>query len=61
MWETLNFNDIIAIEMGFNNSSDFNDHVLNVDISTDEKLKAFKTWQIKDGTKEGILKLPKSD
>jgi hypothetical protein len=45
-------------EMGFADEKEFNQLVAAVDISTREKMLAFKHWQYHDGTKEGLLKLP---
>ena len=42
---------------GFNNEEEFHSLVANVDLSSTEKLVAFQEWQIKDGSKEGLLKL----
>ena len=44
-------------EYGFDSVQEYHHLVANVDVSTSEKLAAFKTWQIHDGTKEGLLKL----
>lgn len=46
-----------AREMGFESEADLHRHVCRVDISTPEKLFAFRMWQHQDGTKAGILKL----
>ncbi len=43
--------------MGFESLQEFNKLVASVDLSTPEKLKAFKEWQDNDGSKTGLLKL----
>jgi len=49
--------DEMIKEYGFKNESEFYMLVSKVDVSTPEKLAAFKVWQAIDGTKTGILKL----
>ena len=48
-------------EMGFEDEWEFYKTVRLIDISTNEKLKAFKKWQLEDGSKEGLLKLIRKD
>lgn len=43
---------------GFDSLEEFNRMVSSVDLTTAENLKAFKDWQMNDGTKEGLEKLP---
>lgn len=50
--------DKIVKQMGFENLIEFNRLVSGVDISTPEKLENFKRWQVEDGTKVGLLRLP---
>lgn len=50
--------DTLAKEMGFESEQEFNKLVAEVDLSSPERIKAFRYWQIEDGTKEGLLKLP---
>ena len=54
-------NDQIAQSLGFSDAKEFSQMVSDVDMSTDEKISAFKKWQDEDGTKEGILMLMDSD
>ena len=49
--------DEIAKEKGFENEKEFSELVANVDITTPEKLAAFKFWQLRDGSKRGLLEL----
>ena len=44
-------------EKGFENEEEFSKLVANVDITTPEKLVAFKFWQLRDGSKGGLLEL----
>lgn len=53
----MKFEDIVK-ENGFIDVSEFNKLVAAVDISTAEKLDAYKHWQNNDCTKVGLLKLP---
>lgn len=48
----------ILKELGFDSQQDFNSRLVSVDVSTPEKMAAFRKWQNDDGTKEGLLKLP---
>jgi len=45
-------------QLGFTDLKEFNRLVVNVDLSTSEKVAAFKKWQMEDGSKEGLLELP---
>jgi hypothetical protein len=47
----------IIKQYGFESMEEFNRLVSNVDLSTPDKLNAFKTWQNEDGSKDGLLKL----
>ena len=47
----------IAREFGFEDAKEFNRLVASLDLSTGERLQAFKEWQHNDGTKAGLLKL----
>jgi len=49
--------DAAIRQNGFNNLEEFNDLICEVNMSTPEKLSAYKEWQYRDGTKEGLLKL----
>lgn len=49
--------DDVARVNGFENEVDLHRHVVRVDLSTPQKIAAFKTWQHDDGSKDGILKL----
>ena len=42
---------------GFESEREFHKLVSSVDLSSSQKIAAFKNWQNEDGTKEGILKL----
>ena len=44
-------------DYGFADEAEFHHLVANADISSPEKLAAFKLWQYEDGSKEGLLKL----
>lgn len=46
--------DEIAQALGFASAEEFHRMVANADISTPEKLAAFKAWQENDGTKAGL-------
>ena len=47
----------ILQELGFSDEKDFLSLVSGVDITTTEKITAFKNWQDNDGSKSGLLKL----
>lgn len=47
-------------ELGFDNINEFNKLVASADLSSPEKLDAFKLWKEKDGSKEGLLKLQRT-
>jgi hypothetical protein len=47
-----------ARELGFENEKEMHRLVASVDLSTPEKIAAFKKWQFEDGTKDGLIKLP---
>jgi len=42
---------------GFDSLKEFNKLVANLDLSSMDKIVAFKEWQNNDGTKKGLLKL----
>lgn len=44
-------------ELGFANEQELHTMVAHVDLSSAEKIAAFKRWQYEDGTKDGLLKL----
>lgn len=44
---------------GFDSCSEYHQLIASVDLSTSQKRADFKAWQWNDGTKEGLLKLPK--
>lgn len=44
-------------KMGFNSLEEFNKLVSSADLSTPEKIQAFTTWKLNDGTKSGLIKL----
>jgi hypothetical protein len=50
--------DAVVKTFGFDGEQDFHRMVATVDIASPEKLSAFRSWQEKDGTKAGLLKLP---
>jgi hypothetical protein len=52
----MNLNDF-AVSNGFKNADELMKMVSSIDLSTPDKIKAYKDWQEKDGTKEGLLKL----
>ncbi len=52
--------DELARKSGFESEKDFHATVASVDISTFQKYSAFKKWQDEDGTKEGLLKLDRT-
>ena len=43
--------------LGFTSKEEWYQLISNVDISTNDKLKAFEKWKNKDGSKYGLLKL----
>ena len=43
--------------LGFADEADFHRLVASADISTPEKMKAFRKWQEEDGSKAGLLAL----
>ncbi len=45
--------DKIAKLHGFSDAEDLHSHVSRADISTPEKMRAFKRWQKEDGSKKG--------
>jgi hypothetical protein len=45
--------------MGFENVNEMHRMIVGADLSTPEKMKAFKEWQENDGTKEGLEELLK--
>jgi hypothetical protein len=51
----------IVKQYGFESEEDFHSMVSKVDLSTNEKIAAFKKWQYHDGTKMGLYKLPTID
>ncbi len=51
-------NDTIAQALGFQNVAEFNRMVAAVDLSTPERLAAFRRWQDNDGSKDGLQQLP---
>ena len=52
----INMEELIK-KMGFESVGEFHRLVATTDISSPEKLEAFKRWQEGDGTKDGLLKL----
>lgn len=49
--------DEIAQALGFDSAAEFYNLIANADITTPEKLAAFKHWQTEDGTKDGLIKI----
>lgn len=47
----------VVRQKGFASENEFHELVAAVDLATPEKVRAFKKWQLEDGTKEGLLKL----
>ncbi|MCK5016353.1 MAG: hypothetical protein KAS32_04700 [Candidatus Peribacteraceae bacterium] len=47
----------IVKEYGFESAAEFHKMISAIDISTTDKLLAFRTWKETDGTKEGLSKL----
>src|ERR1044071_7653107 len=43
--------------LGFESEEEFHHLVSSADLSSPEKIAAFKRWQTEDGSKEGLLKL----
>ncbi len=54
----MRLSDVVK-QNGFANEEEFHRMVEQVDISSPSKLARFKEWQITDGTKKGLLKLPR--
>lgn len=50
----------IIKEYGFESQAEFSELINNVDLSSPEKVEAFRKWQIEDGTKENLLKIIKN-
>jgi hypothetical protein len=48
-----------AKQNGFKDLADRNRHIQALDLSSPEKLEAFRKWSTEDRTKAGILKLPR--
>lgn len=46
-----------VLKYGFNSLEEFNRLVANIDLTTLKKQELFKQWQLKDGSKKGLLKL----
>lgn len=55
-----NIDDFVK-KLGFESAKEFHSLMVNVDLSSPDKLKAFKDWKENDGSKEGLLKLPQRD
>ena len=53
--------DEIVKQYGFKSEEEFHSMVSKVDLSTNERIAAFKQWQYHDGTKTGLFKLPTID
>jgi AraC-like DNA-binding protein len=47
----------IVKEYGFESLEEFHHMIANIDLTSPEKISAFKNWQGTDGTKTGLLKL----
>lgn len=47
----------IVKQYGFKSLKEFNKMIANVDLTSIDKIEAFKDWQNNDGTKKGLLKL----
>lgn len=47
----------IVKQYGFDSLKEFNRMVVDVDLTSIDKLKAFRDWQENDGTKNGLLKI----
>lgn len=54
-------NDKIAQSLGFADAREFFQMVANADISTPEKIEAFRRWQDESGNKSGLETLQKSN
>lgn len=52
--------DEIVKALGFADEREFHRLVCCVDLTSPEKVAAFKAWQDEDGTKAGLLALPQS-
>lgn len=52
--------DETAQVLGFDDAAEFFKLTANADMSTLEKIAAFKQWQSEDGTKKGLLDLASS-
>jgi len=53
--------DAFVQPFGFSNAAEFHTLVCRVDISTPEKLRKLKKWQLEDGTKHGLISLEKME
>lgn len=50
--------DELVKQLGFESAAEFHGMVAAVDISSAEKMAAFRRWQDSDGTKAGLVALP---
>lgn len=51
----------VAVSLGFESERELHRLVSSRDLSTPERLAAFKRWQTEDGSKAGLLRLPGRD
>jgi hypothetical protein len=52
-----NIIDQLVKKFGFDSEQDFNSLTSTIDLSTPQKIQAFKKWQNEDCTKSGLLKI----
>jgi len=51
----------LLIKMGFKSREEYDQIVAKLDLSTSDKLTALKDWQLRNGTKEELLKLSQKE
>ena len=50
--------DELIRRYGFDDLAEFHRMISHCDLSSDDKYTAFKNWQLNDGSKESLMKLP---
>lgn len=51
---------LLLTQLGFESAAEFHRMVADVDLSSTERIAAFKHWQEHDGTKQGLMCLGES-
>lgn len=47
----------VVIELGFKDEREFHRMVASYDISSEERMEKFRSWQLNDGTRNGLQTL----